>query len=81
MKGYFLSESTHVLTYGYFSIQFLLVTDMKCFLISLLSGRLLCLITQPFILCCDSTSDRSKILVKYETTSESGGNNHSSQNI
>ena len=78
-----MSVSTYVLTYGYFSIQSMLDESKryhKCFLISLLSGTLLCLITQPLILSCDSTRDRSKTFVQYETTSESGGNNHFGQN-
>ena len=50
-----------------FSVCFTKVNSMICcFLISLLSGTLLCLITQPFILSCDSTRDRSKTFVQYE---------------
>ena len=72
-----MSVNTYVLTYGYFSVQSMLDESKRydrCFLIFLLSGTLLCLLTQPFILSCDSTRDRSKTFVQYETASESGEN-------
>ena len=73
MKGDLISVITYVITY--FSIQSMLDKSKryeKCFLTSILSGTLLCLITQPFISSCDNTRKGLKTFVQYETKSESG---------